>query len=87
MVVEIITPSKILCKDDNVTKLKAPGICGEFGVWKNHAGFVTMLGDGIVSYTVEAEGVVKDCKYKIKDGFFGVLNNRIVILAEEGELL
>ena len=87
MTVEIITPSKILCREENVTKLKAPGICGEFGVWNNHAGFVTKLGDGIVSYTVEAEGSSKDCKYRIKEGFFGVLNNRIVILAEEGELI
>ena len=85
MTVEIITPAKILCKVDNVTKLKAPGICGDFGVWKNHASFVTMLGDGQVTYTIEEEGTTKEECYKIKDGFFGVINNRITILADQGE--
>ena len=87
MTVEIITPMKILCSVDNVTTLRAPGICGDFGVWKNHASMMTILGDGIVSFTAETEGKNKDYSYKIKDGFFDVINNKITILVEFGETI
>lgn len=84
MTLEIITPSKILCSKDNLSQLKAPGICGDFGVWNNHASFVTMLGDGIVSCIDENK---EEIKIRVKDGFFGVIDNKITILAEEGEIL
>ena len=87
MNVKIITPSKVLCEEDNITKLKAPGICGDFGIWNNHASFVTVLGDGIVSFTKEENEEKKEFSFKVKDGFFGVMNNKITILADEGQKL
>ncbi|MBQ0105595.1 MAG: F0F1 ATP synthase subunit epsilon [Armatimonadetes bacterium] len=85
MTVEIVTPEKVLVSRDNVSKLNAPGICGDFGIWKNHASFVTMLGDGEISFETEEES--EKCRVVVKDGFFSVIDNKIIILAEKGEIL
>lgn len=86
MTLEIVTPSKILCSYKNVTKIKAPGVCGDFGVWEKHVNFGTMLGSGVVSFTVKEEDEEKEYNCNIEEGFFGIVNNSVIILAEKGTL-
>lgn len=83
MTVEIVTPKGVLLKKDNVKELAAPGICGDFGVWKNHVSFVTALREGAVSITDDEQ---KKTMLNIKDGIFEVLNNKILVLTESGEI-
>lgn len=86
MTLEIVTPNKILFSHENVIKMKAPGLCGDFGVWEKHANFVTMLGSGVVTLTVKDEEEEKVVEYDIEEGFFGIVNNMALILAEKGTL-
>lgn len=83
MTVEIITPKGVLIRKKDVNSVSAPGVLGDFGVLKNHVSFVTMLREGLISMVSEDR---TETRVRINEAVFEVLNNKIVVLAEFGEI-
>ncbi len=75
---QIITPEKILFNGD-VDSLVAPGLDGYFGVLAHHAPLIAALGEGHVEIRI---GRRPPELWQIKGGFFEMLNNRAVLLAD-----
>ena len=76
MVVEVITPDKILFSGEAVS-VKLPGTGGAFEALANHAPLISSLDAGTV--------VVKTDKgeesFEVTGGIVEVLNNKVVVLA------
>lgn len=78
MQLEIITPDKTLYKGE-VDVATFPGSMGSFQVLKNHAPMISSLEKGLIVF-------VKNTKYqriRINGGMIEVLNNNIIVLADE----
>jgi F-type H+-transporting ATPase subunit epsilon len=78
MRLEIITPDKVLFNGE-VDAATFPGSKGSFQVLKNHAALISSLDAGKVIIKNEKE--VRDIM--INGGIVEVLNNKIIVLAEE----
>lgn len=78
---EIITPEKILVKED-VDMVEAVGTLGEFGVLPGHTRFLTTLGIGEIRYT-GSDGKTKFIA--TSGGFAEVLDETMTILVETAE--
>jgi F-type H+-transporting ATPase subunit epsilon len=78
MFLEIITPDKKVYSGD-VQAVKLPGIEGSFGVLNNHAPLIATLKKGIVKITNTTNAVEN---FEINGGVVEVLNNKIIVLAE-----
>lgn len=78
MYLEIITPDKIIYSGD-VESVKLPGSDGSFGILKNHAAIIATLNKGIVKIVDNKKQVEK---FEINGGVVEVLNNKIIVLAE-----
>jgi len=78
MFLEIITPDKKVYSGD-VEAVKLPGAEGSFGILKNHAPIIATLKKGIVKITDLKKHVEN---IEIKGGVVEVLNNKIIVLAE-----
>lgn len=78
MRLEIITPDKVLFNGE-VDAATFPGSKGSFQVLKNHAPLISSLDTGKVIIKTDKE--VRDIM--INGGIVEVLNNKIIVLAEE----
>jgi len=78
MHLEIITPDKTVFEGE-VDIATFPGSKGSFQVLKNHAALISSLDKGKVIYKIKD----KEQVIVINGGVVEVLNNNIVLLAEE----
>ena len=78
MQLEIITPDKTIF-DGEVESATFPGSKGSFQVLKDHAALISSLDKGKVSY--KQNGVTEEIT--VNGGIVEVLNNHIILLAEE----
>ena len=78
MQLEIITPDKTIFEGE-VDSATFPGSKGSFQVLKNHAAIISSLEKGKVLYKInnKVEEIV------VNGGIVEVLNNKIILLAEE----
>ena len=75
---EIVTPTKVILKEDDVTGVLAQTSEGEIGILPNHVGLLTKLKPGEL---IVKRGNKKEA-YAILGGFLEVSNNRVNILAD-----
>jgi F-type H+-transporting ATPase subunit epsilon len=80
-ILEVVTPSRLIIKEDGVNEVSAPGIKGYFTALPMHAPFLASLSKGTLSYR---RGKTWS-HISVMDGFVEVLHNRIIILAEKSE--
>lgn len=78
---EIITPSKIVFKDE-ATSLTAPGVLGGFQILRDHAPFLSSLEVGEIKVKDKSG---KDARYATSGGFVEVKQNHVVVLADSAE--
>ena len=78
MFLEIITPDKKVYSGD-VQAVKLPGAEGSFGVLNNHAPLIATLKKGTVKIT-NTKNTIEN--FEINGGVVEVLNNKIIVLAE-----
>jgi F-type H+-transporting ATPase subunit epsilon len=80
---EIITPSKVVFKDE-ATSLSAPGVQGGFQILYNHAPFLSALEVGEIKVKDKAGN---DTRYATSGGFVEVKENHVVVLADSAEVI
>jgi len=78
MHLEIITPDKTIFQGE-VVSATFPGSKGSFQVLKNHAAIISTLDKGKVIYNTND----KENEIMVNGGIVEVLNNNIILLAEE----
>ena len=78
MQLEIITPDKNIYSGD-IDAVKLPGAEGSFGILKGHAPIIATLKKGTVKITDTKKRVEN---IEINGGVVEVLNNKIIVLAE-----
>jgi F-type H+-transporting ATPase subunit epsilon len=78
MHLEIITPDKTIFEGE-VVSATFPGSKGSFQVLNNHAALISSLAKGKVLYKVGD----KEQEIVVNGGVVEVLNNHIILLAEE----
>jgi F-type H+-transporting ATPase subunit epsilon len=78
MFLEIITPDKKVYSGD-VESVKLPGADGSFGILNNHAPIIAALKKGEIKVTDTHKAVQN---FEIKGGVVEVLNNKVIVLAE-----
>lgn len=78
MHLEIITPDKTIF-DGEVDSATFPGSKGSFQVLKNHAALISSLEKGKVVFKTKD----KSQELMVNGGIVEVLNNHIILLAEE----
>jgi F-type H+-transporting ATPase subunit epsilon len=79
--VEIITVERVVLREEGVDAIIAPGIEGQFTVLPRHAAFMTMLEPGELVLRRGDE----DVPFAVTGGFFEVLDDRVVVLADAAE--
>ncbi len=82
MKLSILTPSKKLLLEQEVTEVFAPGIEGEIEILPEYANFLTELVTGIVRWKHGNSWGVASVSY----GWLEVFDDKISILADVGEL-
>ncbi len=80
--VEIITPERILFQDE-IDMIEARGTLGEFGVLPGHIQFLTTLEEGEIRCVKDG----KKISISAGKGFAEVLNDKVLLLLEKGEIL
>jgi len=78
MYLEIVTPDQKVFEGE-VTSATFPGTDGSFQVLNNHAPLVSSLSKGTIKY----EGKDIFDEVVVNGGIVEVLNNRVVVLADE----
>ena len=78
MHLEIITPDKTIF-DGEVESATFPGSKGSFQVLKNHAALISSLDKGKVTYRINDN----EQEIVVNGGVVEILNNNIILLAEE----
>lgn len=76
MIVEVITPDKVLFSGEAVS-VKLPGSGGSFEALANHAPLISSLDKGAVVVRTDSG----EETFKISGGIVEVLNNKVVVLA------
>jgi len=79
--VEIISIERTVLQEQGVDEVIAPGVEGQFAVLPQHAAFMTMLEPGELILKKGAE----ETPFAVTGGFFEVLNDRVVVLADAAE--
>ncbi len=79
MTVEIITPDRSIFKGE-AKAVTIPGIDGSLGILDNHAPLITALKPGDIKLTLNTG---QESNYPVLSGTAEVLNNKVLILAEE----
>lgn len=64
--------------DGDADAVVAPAFDGEVGILPNHAPFMTLLGDGVL--TVRHADQVR--RFTVRGGFLQVVDNRVRVVAE-----
>lgn len=81
LTVEIVTVERTVLQESGVDEVIAPGVEGQLAVLPQHAAFMTMLAPG--------ELVLKkgndEIPFAVTGGFFEVLNDRVIVLADAAE--
>jgi F-type H+-transporting ATPase subunit epsilon len=81
LTVEIVTVERRLLEEEGVDEVIAPGVEGQLAILPQHAAFMTMLAPG--------ELILKkgndEMPFAVTGGFFEVLNNKVVVLADAAE--
>lgn len=96
MVIEVITPDKLLYKG-YIDSITLPGVDGSFGMWENHAPIISALAKGKVKIKQSTErnktfdelsgdfliDLAKDesFEFDINGGVVEVQNNKVTLLA------
>lgn len=91
MLLDIVTPSRRLrsLKDDKVRlptetdDVVIPGIEGEFEVMPGHAPFITLLGTGILKFTIKGG---QEIALMVSGGFAEVDRDRVTVMCEAATL-
>ena len=81
LTVEIVTVEKTLLTESGVDEVIAPGVEGQLAVLPKHAAFMTMLAPGELILKKGGEEI----PFVVTGGFFEVLNNRVIVLADAAE--
>ena len=79
--VEIVTVERTLLQEDGIDEVIAPGVEGQLAVLPQHAAFMTMLAPGELILRRGNE----DEAFAVTGGFFEVLNDRVIVLADAAE--
>ncbi|MCY4388831.1 MAG: F0F1 ATP synthase subunit epsilon [Desulfurellaceae bacterium] len=74
----LVTPERLLL-DEEVDEVTAPGMVGEFGVFPDHATFLSSLQPGRLSY--KQNGHTQSLA--VSDGFAEVMDNLMTVLCTE----
>ena len=74
----LVTPERLLL-DEEVDEVTAPGVVGEFGVFPDHATFLSSLQPGRLSY--KQNGHTQSLA--VSDGFAEVVDNLMTVLCTE----
>ena len=74
----LVTPERLLL-DEEVDEVTAPGAVGEFGVFPDHATFLSSLQPGRLSY--KQNGHTQSLA--VSDGFAEVVDNLVTVLCTE----
>lgn len=82
MKLSILTPTKKLANEVEVTDVFAPGLEGEIEILPEHANFLTELQTGVVRWKTGGTWNAAAVSY----GWLEVFDNKISILADVGEL-
>jgi F-type H+-transporting ATPase subunit epsilon len=77
MQVTVISP-EVSMFDGEADAIVAPAFDGKVGILPNHAPFMTLLGEGIL--TVQRAGAVS--RFSIRGGFLQVVDNRVRVVTE-----
>ena len=77
----ILTPSKKLLDEKNVSEVFFPADYGVVGVLPGHAPMVTTVGTGVVLYSQETVSGF----YKVTGGVAEICNNSVTLLVDVGE--
>ncbi|MCB0478624.1 MAG: hypothetical protein R2799_03715 [Crocinitomicaceae bacterium] len=96
MVIEVITPDKLLYKG-HIDSIVLPGVDGSFGMWENHAPIISALTKGTVKVKQATDknksfdglsgeflvNLAKDesFEFDINGGVVEVQNNKVTLLA------
>ena len=81
LTVEIVTVEKTVLQEQGVDEVIAPGVEGQLAVLPQHAAFITMLAPGELILKKGTEEI----PFSVTGGFFEVLNDRVVVLADAAE--
>ena len=81
LTVEIVTVERKLLEESGIDEVIAPGVEGQLAVLPKHAAFMTMLQPG--EPTIER--AIGLSPFAVTGGFFEVLNDRVVVLADAAE--
>ena len=76
MIVEVITPDKVLFSGEAIS-IKLPGSGGAFEALANHSPLISSLDKGDVIVKTESG----DETFPVSGGIVEVLNNKVVVLA------
>jgi F-type H+-transporting ATPase subunit epsilon len=77
MRVTVISPEAAMF-DGEADAVVAPAFDGEVGILPNHAPFMTLLGEGML--TVRSAGGMR--RFAVRGGFLQVVDNRVRVVAE-----
>ena len=81
LTVEIVTVERRLLEETGIDEVIAPGVEGQLAVLPRHAAFMTMLAPGELILKKGGE----ELPFAVTGGFFEVLNDRVVVLADAAE--
>ena len=76
---KVVTPNEVFFEGEAVSVV-APGALGYLGILKNHAPFITTVGEGNLTYRDAAENKKS---FKVKGGFLEVRDNRVLVLTDQ----
>jgi F-type H+-transporting ATPase subunit epsilon len=82
LTVEIVTVERKVLEEEGVDSITAPGIEGQFTVLPSHAAFVTIIQPGEL---ILRKGTDEQ-PFAVAGGYFEILNDRVVVLADAAEL-
>ena len=77
MRVTVISPEASMF-DGDADAVTAPAFDGEVGILPNHAPFMTLLGDGVLS----VRHADRTHRFIVRGGFLQVVDNRVRVVAE-----
>ena len=77
---EVVTPERRLLSE-TVDAVTVPGANGEIGILPGHAGLISLLKAGVLTYTVGASA----SRLMVSGGFVEVVNDRVSVLAGQAE--
>ena len=80
---QLATPERLLL-DLQAVEAQWPAANGYMGVLPGHAPLISMLGNGVLTYSVP--GTRGRAQVRIENGFVEVLNDEVRILADKAEM-